>query len=129
MRAPFDGVVLIAHGARDARWMEPFHRMRQALADALAPLPVGLSFLDFAPPNFAGATAELYAAGARNLLVLPIFLSGGGHVASDVPELVRAEEARYPDATFTASGAIGEEAEVASGMIQAIVRLATATRA
>jgi sirohydrochlorin cobaltochelatase len=124
MSSDFDGVVLIAHGARDARWMVPFHRMRGELSAKLAPARVALAFLDFAPPTFSEAVAELYAAGARRVLVAPVFLSGGGHVAKDVPELVAPERARYADMTFAVSGAIGEEPEVASAMIGAVFRLA-----
>jgi sirohydrochlorin cobaltochelatase len=124
MSTTFDGVVLIAHGARDERWMVPFHRMRAELEKKLAPARVALSFLDFAPPKFADAVAEVCAAGARRVLVAPVFLSGGGHVAKDVPELVAPERARYPHVTFTVAGAIGEEPEVASAMAAAVVRLA-----
>lgn len=119
----FDGVLLIAHGARDARWMAPFWTMRDALLKKLAPTPVALSFLDFADPRFPEAVAQLRAAGARKVLVTPIFLSGGGHVANDVPGLIEAERDRYPEMTFVMSGAIGEEPEVASAMAAAIARL------
>jgi sirohydrochlorin ferrochelatase len=80
--------------------------------------------LDFSPPSFADASAEIYGSGARNIMVAPIFLSGGGHVAKDVPELVDAERRRYPDAAFVIVGAIGEEPEAAAGMVQAVSRLA-----
>jgi sirohydrochlorin cobaltochelatase len=124
MVAAFDGVVLVAHGARDARWMVPFHRMRAELHLRLAPAPVALAFLEFATPRFSEAVAELHAAGARRVLVVPVFLSGGGHVAHDVPELVRPERARYPDVAFVLAGAIGEEPEVAAAMAEAVARLA-----
>ena len=119
----FDGVVLIAHGARDARWMAPFWTMRNELVKKLAPTPVALSFLEFAEPRFSEAVAQLRAAGARQVLVTPIFLSGRGHVANDVPGLVEAERARYPEMGFVVTGAIGEEPEVASAMAAAIARL------
>jgi sirohydrochlorin cobaltochelatase len=120
----FEAVILIAHGARDSRWVEPFLRMQADLSEKLRPRKVALSFLEFTPPNFADASAEVYRTGARHILVAPIFLSGGGHVAKDVPELVRVERERYPDATFVIGGAIGEEPEVASGMAEAVARLA-----
>jgi sirohydrochlorin cobaltochelatase len=124
MASVFDGVIMIAHGARDARWMEPFFRVKVELEKRLSPATVALAFLDFAAPTFAEGVAGLYQAGARNILVVPVFLSGGGHVAKDVPELVGAERARYPEATFTVSGAIGEEREVVDGMMNAVARLA-----
>jgi sirohydrochlorin cobaltochelatase len=124
MASAFDGVIMIAHGARDARWMEPFFRVRDDLQKRLATATVALAFMEFAAPTFAEGVAELYRAGARNVLVVPVFLSGGGHVAKDIPELVATEQKRYPDAMFTVAGAIGEEQEVIIGMMNAVVRLA-----
>ena len=122
----FDAVVLLAHGAKDARWMEPFYAMRRSLGERLSPKSVALTFMEFSPPTFADGVAEVLAKGARNILVVPIFLSGGGHVANDIPKLVATEEARHPEGTFVLCGAIGEEREVASGMLDAVVRLARA---
>ena len=124
MPPTFDAVILIAHGARDARWMEPFFRMQAELGRKLYPKVVALAFLEFAKPTFAEAADEVGAKSAQRVLVAPIFLSGGGHVANDVPGLLRAERERHPEVTFIASGAIGEEAEVAAGMIDAVSRLA-----
>jgi len=121
-----DGLILIAHGARDKRWLEPFVRMRGELATQLAPCKVVLSFMEFAPPTLADAAAELERAGARRVLVVPVFLSGGGHVANDVPALVAAERARHPGIAFTVAGAIGEEPEVVAAMAAAVTRLSKA---
>jgi sirohydrochlorin cobaltochelatase len=120
----FDGVILIAHGARDARWLEPFMRLRSELSGRLDPCKVVLSFMEFAPPSLAEAALELDRAGAVRVLIVPIFLSGGGHVAQDIPALVAAERARYPHVTFDVAGALGEEPEVTAAMAAAITRLA-----
>jgi sirohydrochlorin cobaltochelatase len=120
----FDAVILIAHGARDARWVEPFSELRRLLAERLAPRTVALAFMEFAPPTFAQVVDEVHRGGARRILVTPVFLSGGGHVANDIPKLVEIERRRYADATFVVSGAIGEEREVAAGMLDAIARIA-----
>ena len=39
--------------------------------------------------------AEAYGEGVRHLVVLPLFMSGGGHVAGDIPVQVRAVEERF----------------------------------
>src|SRR6266498_1714586 len=148
MTSAFDAIVLIAHGARDARWMEPFYAMRAEIAERLAGQQVALAFMEFAKPTFPEAVAEVCRATAggpkatpsntaaggpkaspsnttvHRVLVVPIFLSGGGHVAGDIPALVRTEQARYPKVEFAIAGAIGEEREVAAGMIDAVTRLA-----
>jgi sirohydrochlorin cobaltochelatase len=124
MAEGFDAVVLIAHGARDARWTEPFVAMRSLLAERLAPAKVRLAFMEFSPPALDDVVAEVCRGGARRILVVPIFLSGGGHVANDIPKLVDAERQRHPEANFVLCGAIGEEREVAAGMLEAVARLA-----
>jgi sirohydrochlorin cobaltochelatase len=120
----YDGVILIAHGARDQRWIEPFVRMRAELATKLGACKVVLSFMEFAPPTLADAALELHRAGVARVLLVPVFLSGGGHVANDIPALVAAERTRYPAITFDVAGAIGEEVEVTAAMMAAVTRLA-----
>jgi sirohydrochlorin cobaltochelatase len=121
----FEGVILIAHGARDERWLEPFLRLRAELDEKLFPRKVALSFMEFSRPSFAEAASLLSREGKTRILVVPIFLSGGGHVAHDIPALVARERARYPDITFEVAGALGEEPEVVAAMSAAIGRLAT----
>jgi sirohydrochlorin cobaltochelatase len=121
----FDGVILIAHGARDARWLEPFLRLRAELDAKLRPRKIVLSFMEFSRPSLAEAASELARANVRRILVVPIFLSGGGHVAHDIPALVSTEQARYPQIAFEVAGALGEEPEVARAMSVAVERLAT----
>jgi sirohydrochlorin cobaltochelatase len=120
-----DGVVLIAHGARDRRWHEPFEKMRDDIATRLPRTKVALSYMEFARPNLEEAVLDLADAGVRRVLVVPVFLSGGGHVANDIPALVAAERARHPGIAFEVAGALGEEREVAAGMAMAVTRLAT----
>jgi sirohydrochlorin cobaltochelatase len=121
----FEGVILVAHGARDERWLEPFVRLRAELEKKLHPRKVALSFMEFSRPSFAEAASLLSGEGHTRILVVPIFLSGGGHVAHDIPALVARERAHYPDITFEVAGALGEEPEVVAAMSAAIVRLAT----
>lgn len=121
---PVDAAILVAHGARDPRWAEPFRRVRDELGARLSPRPVALAFLELLAPTFEDAAAALHAAGARRILVVPVFLAGGGHVAKDVPELVRGAKARFGELDFVVTGALGEEPEVLAGMVQAVARLA-----
>src|SRR5689334_22806751 len=58
---PFDAVVLIAHGARDARWKQPFYAMKDEIASRLRSRPVGLAFLEFASPPFAEVADDVCA--------------------------------------------------------------------
>jgi sirohydrochlorin cobaltochelatase len=123
MDARYDAVILVAHGARDARWMKPFERMAAELHAAVGPAVVALSFLDFAKPTFAEATGAVRDAGAKRVLVVPLFLSGGGHVAKDIPKLIEPMRVLHPDMIFETTGAVGEEPEVAAAMKSVVERL------
>jgi sirohydrochlorin cobaltochelatase len=123
MHSTYDAVILLAHGARDARWMQPFERMATEMRERCKPCTVALSFMEFAAPTFDAAVELVREAAARRVLVVPLFLSGGGHVAKDIPELLRPARERHPEMTFDVSGAVGEEPEVVLGMGQAIERL------
>jgi sirohydrochlorin cobaltochelatase len=124
MTRAFDAVVLLAHGARDARWMEPFYRMRDALGPRLAPASVHVAFMEFTAPTFEDAVSAIRKANGSKVLVVPVFLSGGGHVAQDIPKVVDPVAQKNPNIQFVTSGALGEEPEVVQGMGDAVVRLA-----
>jgi sirohydrochlorin cobaltochelatase len=123
MDVRYDAVILVAHGARDARWMQPFERMAAELHSTVQPAVIALSFMEFATPTFAEATATVRAAGAKRVLVVPLFLSGGGHVAKDIPELIRPMRERHPEMVFETAGAVGEAPEVAAAMKSVVERL------
>jgi sirohydrochlorin cobaltochelatase len=128
MVSPFDAAILLAHGARDERWTEPVRRIRDQIESLLPTTAVRLAYMEFAQPTFAAAALDLHDQGKTSVLVVPVFLSGGGHVANDVPPLVRREAERYPRMRFTVAGALGEEPEVLAAMACAVHRLATRGR-
>jgi len=118
------GVILLAHGARDPRWSEPFEALRERFA-ALAPdVPVALAFLELMTPDLAGAARALVAQGCRALTVVPVFLGVGGHVRRDVPALVAAIAREHPDATIALAPALGEDAGVQDAMARAALAAA-----
>ena len=93
------------------------------MAAKAAPARVALAFAEYATPTLEEAVRDLREAGARKLLVVPIFLAGGGHVAGDIPKLIDAERKRHADVQIALSGAIGEEPEVVAAMIDAVARI------
>ena len=83
------GLVLFAHGARDARWREPFDRLLALVAERHR-VPVSLAFLELMTPELSTACVELARAGAQRIVVVPLFLGTGGHVRDDLPALLAA---------------------------------------
>jgi sirohydrochlorin cobaltochelatase len=86
------GLVLFAHGAREARWREPFERLLTLVAER-HPGPVSLAFLELMAPDLTSACMQLARAGAQRIVVVPLFLGAGGHLRNDLPVLLAAAQA------------------------------------
>lgn len=110
------GLILFAHGARDARWAEPFERLRERVARALPEVEVVLAYLEIMSPDLPTAAAGLCTAGCRAITLVPVFLGQGGHVRHDLPLLLESAAARHPECEFRLAGAAGEDDAVLDAM-------------
>ena len=63
-------------------------------------------------PDLPAAAAALVGEGCDALTVVPVFLGQGGHVRRDLPLLVDALRARFPDVAVTLLPAVGEHPDV-----------------
>ena len=113
-------IILFGHGARDARWREPFDRLA-ALWKAQHPeVLVQLAFLEMMEPSLQDAVASLSALGAQQITVVPVFFGQGGHLRNDFPVLLEQCRAQYPKITLSTTPAVGEN----DAVLQAIVDFA-----
>jgi len=114
------GVMLFAHGARDAAWALPFEsvlaRVRLLRPDA----HVVLAFLESMQPDLDAAAARLVEQGCRQVVVVPLFLGTGGHVRRDLPQGLQQLRKRYPEVDWLLHDPVGEHPDV----IDAIARVA-----
>ena len=118
------GLLLFAHGARDARWSQPFEQVVAAVRAARPAQPVRLAFLEIMAPDIHAAGADLVAQGCVQIDVLPLFLGAGGHTRKDLPPLLEALRATHAGVTFNLHPAIGE----APALIAAIAEHALSLR-
>ncbi|MCD9120290.1 sirohydrochlorin chelatase [Cupriavidus sp. UGS-1] len=101
-------LVLFAHGARDARWREPFDRLHARLSAMLPDCAVRLAFLELMTPDLPGTLAQLAAQNIGDILVVPVFFGQGGHLRRDLPALLDDCRARLPGVTIRCAAAVGE---------------------
>lgn len=101
-------LVLFAHGARDARWREPFERLQQKLAAALPGCEVRLAFLELMSPLLPDTLAELAAGGVGEVTVVPVFFGQGGHIRRDLPALLDRCRQAHPGMRLHCAAAVGE---------------------
>jgi sirohydrochlorin cobaltochelatase len=99
------GLVLFCHGGRDARWREPFDRLRTMIEKRYAG-PVELAFLEFMSPKLEEACVALVERHAERIAVVPIFLGTGGHLRKDFPPMIEAARqiAGVPVSVVAAAG-------------------------
>ena len=108
------GIILFAHGSRNAAWRKPFDRLlkqiqRQSSARAV------LAFGEFMTPTMAEAAQQLADNGVKRAVIVPLFLGGGAHVRSDIPILAR-EAAAASGVKLKIVRTIGEDAAVLDAM-------------
>lgn len=103
------GLVLFAHGARDARWAEPFERLQQRVRLLAPEAEVRLCYLELMQPDLDAAIAELVALDVDSIRVVPVFLGQGGHVRRDLPGLIAAAQARFAETSISCASPAGED--------------------
>ena len=106
------GIVLLAHGSRDARWREPVEAVARRMAELSPEVAVACAYLELVTPDLPTAVERLVADGARAVHVVPLFLGVGKHVREDLPRLVDELRARHQDVDFSLAPAVGETPEV-----------------
>ena len=105
------GIVLFAHGSRDARWREPVEAVAARIGALNAAVRVRCAYLEAAAPDLPTAVAELAAAGVSEIDVLPLFLGVGKHLREDLPRLAKELQQAHPALRLTLRTAVGESAE------------------
>lgn len=106
------GLILFAHGARDARWAAPFEAIALRLRERRPDLALRLAYLELMSPDLATAASDLAGEGCTRIEVLPLFLGTGGHLRRDLPPLVDAIAARHPGVAVRLHGAAGEAPDI-----------------
>ena len=117
------GIVLFAHGSRDPLWHLPIEAVAQEIRQQHATVPVCCAYLEWSTPDLAGACQTLVAQGLNHLVVLPMFLGVGRHAREDLPRLISALQAQYPEIQFELKPSIGEHPK----MIQLLAQIACGT--
>jgi sirohydrochlorin cobaltochelatase len=114
------GVILFAHGARNARWAAPFEAVAARLGELQPDSPIRLAYLELMSPDLATAAQQLVAAGCSRITVVPLFLGAGGHVQRDLPALLVGLRQAHPAVRFEATLALGEMPSMLDAMARTI---------
>jgi len=106
------GIILFAHGSRDARWREPMEAVARRVAERDTNVVVSCAYLELMSPDLSAASLALLAQGATSIRVVPMFLGIGKHLREDLPKLLETLRNAHSDVTFTLDTAVGEQPAV-----------------
>jgi len=81
-------LILIVHGSHDPRWRASVEKLTKTLQADLGRDKVRLAYMRATPPTLMDVAADAIQAGARRIRVLPLFLTGEGHVDRDIRPMV-----------------------------------------
>ncbi|HXV19761.1 MAG TPA: CbiX/SirB N-terminal domain-containing protein [Desulfuromonadales bacterium] len=111
-------LILLAHGSPDPRWRAPFEKLAATLKAEFGADRVKLAYLEYAAPSLEDVAGELAREGEGQcrLRILPLFMSGGGHVDRDIPGLVAALGWKYPEIAAEILPAAGEHPKVLAAL-------------
>ena len=115
-----DCLVVLAHGSKDPRWCLPFERIVDAVQGQSDKTKVRLAYMEFIEPTLMDVARECVGQQISHLRILPLFLSIGAHLATDVPEQVNQAKAQFPQLEVEMLAPVGEDPRLAR-LIQQIV--------
>ncbi len=81
-------LLIAGHGTRDEAGVRELHMLAARVGALESGLRVASGFIELSPPPVTAAAAELIAAGARDIVVVPLMLLAAGHAKNDIPALL-----------------------------------------
>ena len=90
------GIVLFAHGSRDAAWRTPIEQVAQTIRQRDAGTAVCCAYLELCAPTLIEAATALIAEGAGKIRIFPLFLGVGKHAREDLPLLIAELKETHP---------------------------------
>lgn len=110
------GIILFAHGSRDALWRLPIEAVAQRIQAMSPQTDVACAYLELTAPDLPTTAAMMIARGIQHIVIVPMFLGVGRHAREDLPVLVQQLQKDHPDVQFELRRAIGEEPQLTQAM-------------
>jgi sirohydrochlorin cobaltochelatase len=110
---PSVGILLVGHGTRDLSGLAEMRRLTAHVAEAMAPQPVEMGFIELAQPTIASAFDRLVQLGADQIGVVPLLLFAAGHAKTDVPQAIRQAASVHGHVKVTVAPPLGLDDSIA----------------
>lgn len=115
-------LLIVAHGSRRAESNDEVRALTEQIREKAGARfgMVEAAFLELAEPSIPDGIECAIRNGAKEVIVLPYFLSAGRHVAKDIPEQVEAKRAEHPGVDIQLAVHLGAADRIAETMLDLV---------
>lgn len=101
------GVMVCGHGSRDEDAVSEFLNFAKKLKNQLLQYELDWGFLEFANPVIKSGLDSLREKGIREIMSIPVMLFAAGHAKNDIPSVLNAYQAQYPELSISYGRELG----------------------
>ncbi len=105
-------IILFAHGSRDVGWAGPVHLIRNSILVMAPETNVHIAFLEFMQPTLEETIAALAAEAVDRATLIPLFISPGKHVKTDLAKILDKIKITHPKMRITIGSSIGDSEDM-----------------
>ncbi|MBF4693259.1 sirohydrochlorin chelatase [Fusibacter ferrireducens] len=115
-----DAVLIIAHGSKVKETDDIMKKYQQELVLKMPETQIEYCYLQLMEPSIESIVKSLYESGVRNIKAFPFFIFNGNHIKEDIPEVLDAIRAEYPELNITFLENIGYDEKVLDLIIERV---------
>ena len=101
------GVMVCGHGSRDEDAVSEFLNFAKKLKNQLLQYELDWGFLEFANPVIKSGLDSLRQKGIKEIMSVPVMLFEAGHAKNDIPSVLNAYQAQYPELSISYGRELG----------------------
>ena len=105
-------VLIVSHGSHSPKTKQEVVMLLQTLKKKAKADIYEYAFLEIEKPSIPEGIEKCVIAGGTEIIVLLNFLNSGKHVDTDIPEIVRQAQLRYPKIKFRMTSPVGQHPRI-----------------
>lgn len=114
------GVLVLGHGSRfpkaDLIMLDIVKTLKQRLHSRL----ILSASMQFSQPDLSAGIKILAERNCKLIIIVPLFLFGGNHVMRDIPQMLKEENVKYPEITFSYARNLGADTRITDIVMERI---------
>ncbi len=111
-------LVIVDHGSRRQAANQVADAIAAMIRDRGRFLAVAVAHMEIAEPTLAQALGACVDAGARRIVVTPLFLAPGRHASEDIPGLCADQGHTWPDVAIVVAAPLGADTALADLLLR-----------